>query len=133
MSLVENLINQISSVNGVSKPQGFNLEDDTFAKLLAKASEVNGGEQQNLIGQLGMPAGFQIEPINGAEITETAQINSTEPVEIKDLDMKDFFSNLLNDNTEVMNFAKKNAANAYKTFGKSFVNDLQEFVQDVAS
>ena len=38
MSLVENLINQISTqgLSGITKPLGFDIEDDTFAKLLEK-------------------------------------------------------------------------------------------------
>ena len=38
MSLVENLINQISTqgLGGISKPLSFDLNDDTFANLLEK-------------------------------------------------------------------------------------------------
>ena len=38
MSLVENLINQISTkeLGGLTKPTGFDMDDDTFAKLLEK-------------------------------------------------------------------------------------------------
>ena len=36
MSLVENLINQISTqgLGGITKPFGFDMNDDTFANLL---------------------------------------------------------------------------------------------------
>ena len=36
MSIVENLVNQISTkgLGGITKPFGFDMEDDTFAKLL---------------------------------------------------------------------------------------------------
>ena len=52
--------------------------------------------------------------------------------------MGDFFSNMLKTNTnssnnEFLNFAKKRATNSYQMFGKSFVSDLAEFVDDVAS
>ena len=38
MSLVENLINQISTqgLGGITSPLGYNLNDDTFSKLLEK-------------------------------------------------------------------------------------------------
>lgn len=135
MSLVENLINQISSPNtgGITKPQGFDLNDDTFAKLLEKASQINGTEtQNNMIGQLGVPAGFEIEPLDGTGPISTIQeISPSSEIEIKDLKVsEDFFSSLMNDNSNVMNFAKRQAANAYNLFGKNFVENLNEFVQD---
>ena len=38
MSLVENLINQITTqgLGGITKPLGFDMNDDTFANLLEK-------------------------------------------------------------------------------------------------
>ena len=74
MSLVENIINQITTDGGITKPQGFDLGDDTFAKLLEKASGANRvGMQDNLMGEMGIPAGLQIEPLEGVEHTEAAQ------------------------------------------------------------
>jgi hypothetical protein len=76
MSLVENLINQISTgeLGGISKPQGFDLNDDTFAKLLEKqmntAQEIN---SNNFVGSMGAPAGLVIEPLEGVDLTEAAQ------------------------------------------------------------
>ena len=32
-----------------------------------------------------------------------------------------------------MNFAKKNATNAYNVFSKNFITDMQDFVEDIAS
>ena len=127
MSLVENLINQITTqgLGGITKPQGFDLEDDTFSKLLEKGLSAYNDEIQptNTIGHMGAPAGLLIEPLEGTEFAETVQDQmeivgdnrferqpiSTDPIEIKDLDMSDFFSNLIktsiNENTDFMNFA----------------------------
>lgn len=154
MSLVENLINQISTqgLNGITTPVGFDMNDDTFAKLLDK--------QMNLptetVGvfpneNFGVPAGLIIEPIDGIEYTETVQdqmeiIGETklskeeyinQPIEFKDIDMGDHFSKLLKFNTETnsdfLNFAKKNATNAYNVFSKGFVSDMHDFIEDIAT
>lgn len=154
MSLVENLLNQISTkeLGGISKPIGFDMNDNTFAKLLEKELNTKIEEpKSNILNNLGIPAGFVVEPMEGVDFSgmvqdqlealgETKITNEaiSEPFEIKELDMGDFFSNMLktsdnNSNNEFMNFAKKKATNSYQMFGKSFVSDLAEFVDDVAS
>ncbi len=154
MSLVENLINQIStsSSGGISKPAGFDLNDDTFSKLLEKQlNSIRENESADIIGKLGAPAGFMIEPMDGVDFAETVQdqLDSvgeikltnenvlTEPFEMKDLDLGDYFSNLLktstDSNSSFMNFAKKQATDAYNLFGRTFVANLTELVDDVAS
>lgn len=154
MSLIENIISQISSTasSGITNPLGVDLNDDTFAKLLEQqglALKKNETESLNILGELGMPAGFMIEPIDGIEFTETIQDQlesigenkitnqiEHEPFVMKDLDLGDYFSSLLkseNENTSFMNFARKNATNAYNNFGKNFVADLTEFVDDIKS
>lgn len=154
MSLVENLINQISTqgVGGISKPVGFDMEDDTFAKLLEKQMNISSGitTSTDSIGQIGAPAGLIIEPIDGIEHAEKVQdqmealgddvfkqtgVNSA--IEIKEIDLGDYFSNLLkqsdNSNSNFMNFAKRQATNAYDVFKRSYVADMQDFVQDLTS
>lgn len=165
MSLVENLINQISTgeLGGITKPQGFDLSDDSFAKLLEKQlNSVNDGNQDNLLGNMGIPAGMIIESIDGVsgvDFAETAQdqleivgeknlINETQSAElgfsdfnaesqIKDFNIGDYFSNLLKENSSqnpsLRNFAQRHASNAYGVFGRSFVADLSDFVSDVSS
>lgn len=154
MSLVENLINQISSkgLGGITNPQSFDMEDDTFSKLLEKGMNAYSIETQpaNTIGQMGAPAGFIIEDFDNTNFSETAQdqleilgdnkqekLISTEPVEIKDLDMSDFFTNLIKtsseENSNFMNFAKKQASNAYDVFKRSYVADMKDFVQDLTT
>ena len=144
MSLVENIINQITTAGGITKPQGFDLGDDTFAKLLEKASGANTvGMQDNLMGEMGIPAGLQIEPLEGVEHTEAAQdqieavgetklVNEvTEPIEIKDMNVGDYFSSLLksdaDNNSGLMDFAKKHATSFYAQQAKHLVMDSVEF------
>ena len=155
MSLVENLINQISTqgLNGVTKPLGgFDLEDDTFSKLLDKQlNSLQENTPSNFVGNFGVPAGLVIEPIDGADFTEMAQDQMeiigenkltkeeyiNQPIEFKDIDNGDYFSSLLktttDKNSSFLNFAKKNATNAYDVFSKGFVSDMQDFVEDIAS
>ena len=79
MSLVENLINQISTqgLGGITKPFGFDMNDDTFANLLEKQMKAtNEITTTNSVGQMGAPAGLIIEPLDasdGIEHTEKAQ------------------------------------------------------------
>ena len=154
MSLVENLINQISTqgLGGITKPLNFDMEDDTFAKLLE--NQLNSPQlvsTNNLVGNFGAPAGLMIEPIDGIEFSDIAQDQMeiigenklskeeyiNQPIEFKDIDMGDYFSNLLkmntNSNSDFMNFARKNATNAYNVFSKNFVDDMSDFVKDIAS
>ena len=155
MSLVENLINQISTngLNGITSPLGnIDLNDDTFAKLLDKQlHSINNEAPSNFVGTMGAPAGLVIEPIDGVNFAEIAQDQMeaigenkfsrdeyiNQPIEFKDIDMGDYFSNLLKSNvdsgSDFLNFAKKQATNAYNVFSKGYVFDMQDFVQDLTS
>ena len=127
MSLVENLINQISTsgLNGITSPLGnFDLSDDTFSKLLDKQlNSVQENTPSNFVGNFGIPAGLMIEPLDGTDFAETVQDQMeiigenklskeeyiNQPIEFKDVDMGDYFSNLLKTqaetNSDFMNFA----------------------------
>ena len=152
MSLVENLINQISTqgLGGITSPHSYNLNDDTFSKLLEKQlNSTNDMLTNNFVGNMGMPAGLMIEPIESADFAEKVQdqlevigennlskdeyIN--QPIEFKEINMDDYFSNLLKTSTDnqsdFMNFARKNATNHYQVFSKNFVFDTRDFIQDV--
>lgn len=155
MSLVENLINQISTsgLNGITSPLGnIDLSDDTFSKLLDKQlNSVQENTPSNFVGNFGIPAGLMIEPLEGTDFAETVQDQMeiigenklskeeyiNQPIEFKDVDMGDYFSNLLKTqaetNSDFMNFARKNATNAYNVFSKNFVADMKDFVEDIAS
>ena len=155
MSLVENLINQISTsgLNGITSPLGnFDLSDDTFSKLLDKQlNSVQENTPSNFVGNFGIPAGLMIEPLDGTDFAETVQDQMeiigenklskeeyiNQPIEFKDVDMGDYFSNLLKTqaetNSDFMNFARKNATNAYNVFSKNFIADMKDFVEDIAS
>lgn len=153
MSLVENLINQIATngLGGLTKPQNFDFEDDTFAKLLEKqmANAENSLKQTSSIGEMGIPTGLIIEPFDSVDFTEKVQDQMeaagmktsqetvmVEPIEIKDVDMRDYFSALLsstNENKDFLNFAKRQASNAYGAFKNTYVTDITEFANDLAS
>lgn len=143
MSLVENLISQISSsgIGGAVKPQGLDLGDTSFADLLEKRlGNITDSTQTGILNQLGAPAGMLIEPFDDNTINEISQTeklnNIEEPFEIKDLNIENFFSSVLSNETNsnnLMNFAKKHAANAYNVFAKSYVTDIQDFVSDITA
>lgn len=132
MSLVENLVSQITSnaLGGITKPQGFDLNDETFAKLLQNATQKIEETNSNLFGsQLGAPAGFEIQPFDAPEPSDIKELTPTQDIEIKDLKISEnYFSSLMNDNSNVMNLAVKHATNAYNNYGKGFVDTLSEFV-----
>ena len=76
-----------------------------------------------------------MEIIGENKLSKEEYIN--QPIEFKDIDLSDHFSKLLKFNTETnsdfLNFARKNATNAYNVFSKGFVEDMQDFVKDIAS
>lgn len=153
MSLVENIINQISTdgLGGITKPTGFDMDDVTFAKLLEKQIDSNNNISTiNSLGEMGMPAGLVIEPLNGTEFAQTVQdqlesvgevkltneVLEPEPFVMKDVNLGDYFSNVLKSsdkNSDFMNFAKRQASNAYEIFGKSYITDMTDFVEDITS
>ena len=162
MSLISNAISGIgNNLGGIKATPDFNLDDSTFADLLEKQLQNKIDSQENsTITGLGMPAGFQIENLDGTEFSETAQdqmeaigekINIEENNISNPFDMDNngdvtgheaisFFSSLLNNDTkgdnarsELFDFAKKQAANFYNTYSKSFVTDLKDFVEDIKS
>lgn len=151
MSLVENLVNQIAKngLNGITQPNNFDLQDDTFAKLLEKQMNQTQATSADPLGIMGAPAGLIIEPFDGIELQDSNVNNlefSTEtqlskeeyinqPIEFKELNLGDYFSNLLKsrtpENTNFFNFAKKHAADFYNQQAKDLVMDTNEFVIDV--
>ena len=142
MSLVENIVNQIATngLGGITKPQGFDLNDDTFEKLLQKAGLNTEGLQNNSISNhFGAPAGMIIEPYNSTEPVQiTNNIDLNKQIQIKDVDFgKDYFASILKDAPEkhagIFDVAKKHAALAYNVFSKGFVEDVVDFAGDVAT
>ena len=135
MSIVENLINQITeqSTGGITKPQGFDMNDDTFEKLLQKSmGNIGQNIQTDAVSQLGAPAGFIIEPFDSPQsVAEVKPIN-TEELQIKDIDMSDFITNVIRtqdeENKGIFDLAKKHAANAYNSFAGKYVADLRDFI-----
>ena len=162
MSLISNAISGIgNNLGGIKATPDFNLDDSTFADLLEKQlqNKIDSQENRSITG-LGMPAGFQIENLDGTEFSETAQdqmeaigekINIEENNISNPFDMDNngdvtgheaisFFSSLLNNDTkgdnaksELFDFAKKQAANFYNKYSKTVVNNLNEFATDIKS
>ena len=140
MSLAEILVNQISEggLGGIAIPQAFDMNDDTFEKLLQKGMDdlAQKGQVQN-ITQLGAPPGFVIEPIDGPQETEKVKPINTEGVEIKDINMTDFFTNVIKtqdaDNQGIFDLAKKQAASAYNSFAGQYVENIKEFIGNTMS
>ena len=151
MSLVENLVNQIAKngLNGITQPNNFDLQDDTFAKLLDKQMNQAQITSAVSLGTMGAPAGLIIEPFDGTDFSDSNisniefsaenQLSKEEyinqPIEFKELDMGDYFSNLLKsntpENTNFFNFAKKHATDYYNQQAKNLVMNTNEFVIDV--
>ena len=137
MSLVENLISQISTqvLGGITKPQGFDMSDDSFEKLLQdKLGGINVANQTQDIPNLGAPAGFIIEPLDAPQTVSEVKPIETGEVQIKDINLDDFFTNVIKtqstDNKGIFDLAKKHAANAYNTFAGKYVADLKDFISD---
>ena len=151
MSLVENIISNITTQNlgGITFPQDFELQDDTFSKLLEKQlSEKINSPADNIIGNIGIPAGLIIEPLDGINFAETAHDQMeiltkdtyskeeyiNQPIEMKDINLNDYFSNLIktstDSNSDFMNFAKKQATNAYNMFSNTFVSNITDILID---
>ena len=137
MSLVENLISQISTqvLGGITKPQGFDMSDDSFEKLLQdKLGGINVTNQTQDIPNLGAPAGFIIEPLDAPQTVSEVKPIETGEVQIKDINLDDFFTNVIKtqstDNKGIFDLAKKHAANAYNTFAGKYVADLKDFISD---
>ena len=151
MSLIESLINQISTkgLGEITSPQGFDLNDDTFAKLLNKQLNLQESVvQNNLVGEMGIPAGLFIEPFdeelyadmaqNQLDFTGYNELSREEyinqPVEFKDIDMGDYFSKMLQNSensTDFMNFARKHASNLYNQHSRNVITDSTEFVEGI--
>lgn len=137
MSLVENLVSQISpkGLGGITSPQGFDLNDDTFEKLLG-SKMINGATGPNSVDKtahLGAPAGLVIEPIDAPQSTAEVKPINTEEIQIKDIDLTDYFTNIIKnskDDNGIFDLAKKHAVNAYNTFAGKYVTDIKDFVSD---
>ena len=108
MSIVSNLASTISPTNLGGKILGISnvdLNDTTFSDLLEKQIGNNIVQSvDNVLQNFGMPAGFDIQPMEGLDAVA---------------------SNLTN-------FARKQAANFYDKYSRSVVTDIKEFVEDTA-
>ena len=167
MSLVSNFIGGIGvnpngGINGIA--QQFDLSDTTFSDLLEKQIDTKENEKTNPIisGHFGIPAGMQIDGMDGAEFSEKA-FDQAEAIgaktdtyneekqnnnifdtnndgEVTSSEMLTFFTSLLDNGaegeqtrSELFDFARKQAANFYNKYSKSVVNNISELAADVKS
>lgn len=142
MSLVSNFIGNISSIGaaGITAAQNFDLSDTTFEDLLNKQIEAkNEVNQKNGISELdlGMPAGMEIESLDIEPIEIYNNIQETDTEIRTTSETATFFSSLLdnkeNPESEIFDFAKKQAANLYNKYSRSIVTDVAEFVEDIGN
>ena len=85
MSMIENFVQQLTSANGanvIGGAQKFDLQDDTFAKLLEKQMQtgIDDTDSINQLGQIGIPSGFNIEPFDVQN--DTQKINTENKIDI---------------------------------------------------
>ena len=156
MSLVSNFIGGISSVGvgGLNPSQNLDLTDTTFSDLLEKQMEVKPKEENNnIFASLGMPAGMKIESVDFSEKVQDQmeilgeKMTSEKANETNMLDLDGdgsvttseavtFFTSLLDNsnlgsNSQLFDFAKKQASNFYNKYSRSVVTDVKEFVEDI--
>ena len=156
MSLVSNFIGGISSVGvgGLNSSQNLDLNDTTFSDLLEKQMEVKPKEENNnIFASLGMPAGMKIESVDFSEKVQDQmeilgeKMTSEKANETNMLDLDGdgsvttseavtFFTSLLDNsnlgrNSQLFDFAKKQASNFYNKYSRSVVTDVKEFVEDI--
>lgn len=156
MSLVSNFIGGISSVGvgGLNPLQNLDLNDTTFSDLLEKQMEVKPKEENNnIFASLGMPAGMKIESVDFSEKVQDQmeilgeKMTSEKANETNMLDLDGdgsvttseavtFFTSLLDNsnlgsNSQLFDFAKKQASNFYNKYSRSVVTDVKEFVEDI--
>ncbi len=136
MNLVSNVIGQIG-LSGTGKvAPNFDLNDTTFAELLNKQIEgMNGAPRLEAPAfNLGAPAGFEIEGIE-PEMNVQEISNDTNSNDLTTSETVTFFSSLLenkgNPESDIFDFAKKQAANLYNKYSRSIVTDVSEFVEDI--
>jgi len=139
MSLVSNFIGNISSIGaaGIQAAQNFYLDDTTFADLLQKQMKTGLNEGVGAIQEfsLGAPAGFEIDNFD-MPVEQIDTGNSAEDITDKTTsETATFFSSLLdnknNPQSELFDFAKKQAANLYNRYSRSVITDVSEFVEDI--
>lgn len=160
MSLVSNFIGGIgvNTLGSQSSPLKADLNNTEFEDLLKKQLETNlQPEAANSIGTLGMPAGFEIENLDGTEFSETAQdqieavgekIDTDENISnpfdmngdgnVTTSEAVTFFTSLLDNDKEgessrsqLFDFAKKQASNFYNKYSRNVITDVNEFVDDI--
>ena len=123
MNLLSSLVNGIDTKDflgqKIGAPNALDFKDTTFSDILER--EINSVDNVNMtnpLGSLGMPAGFQIQEIDAADLINAAR------------EMKNVSPTSENDNhSNILNLAQKQAANFYKHSG-GVVTGLTDFIED---
>lgn len=156
MSLVSNFIGGISSVGvgGLNPSQNLDLNDTTFSDLLEKQMEVKPKEENNnIFASLGMPAGMKIESVDFSEkvqdqmeilgekmtsekANETNMLHLDGDGSVTTSEAVTFFTSLLDNSnlgsdSQLFDFAKKQASNFYNKYSRNVITDVKEFVEDI--
>lgn len=159
MGIASSLVNGISIQQPSQIGQGlsgYDLNDTTFSDLLEKQMNIEPTENKNndIFASLGMPVGLQIQNLDGSEFTldefapiDEIQKTENNPIEhnnseillepkTKNTSESSFFSSILDNNslnnkTELFDFAKKTATQAYDKFGKNLVENLNDLISDI--
>ena len=165
MSLVSNFIGGVSGIggNGAALAPNFDLNDTTFSDLLEK--QIKGQDENSsangLLGSFGIPAGMQIDGMDGTEFTEKAfdqaealgaktdgeneeenQNNNIMDLnndgDVTSSEMLTFFTSLLDNGStgqearsELFDFARRQATDFYNQHSKNVITNLTEFVDDI--
>ena len=152
MNLVSNIVGAIGadSLSKLTNPIKYNPNDSTFDDLLQKQVDTKiQPESTDLLGNLGMPAGFAIESADGSEMIQhdvgiSEKVNNTQSSEsfsnpddeITTSETVTFFTSLLDNksnlgHSDVLEFAKRQASSLYNKYSRSVITDVNEFVKDI--
>ena len=146
MSIVSNTIGSILNTvkQAAETKSDYDLDDKTFSNLLDKqmqaSPEKNWFDQFHPSPQISGIDGIDIQDLITSSHQQKQTIsdkNKTE--EIGSAEMVAFLSkpfdsfSVSGNNTGLMNFAKKHAANFYNKCASNVVTDLTEFVEDTLS
>lgn len=123
MNLLSGLVNGINTNDllgqKLASPNAIDMDDKTFSDLLEKEMNVkNEVNVTNPLGSLGMPAGLQIQPLDIADLINTAR-ETKQAIQ----------SGELHNGSDLLNFAKRQATNLYQHSG-AVVTGLTDFIED---
>lgn len=126
MNLSSEIVNNLLSVNGSKSTNvtaTFDINDKTFAEILAKQFQVQRAEAMNNImnAPLGIPAGMEIQNLGEKESNLVSRVGGIDVID-KSIKFKT--------EPEVSDFIKKHALGMYEKYSKYSAININEFVED---